>query len=278
MAYEQAKSIKQVVEQYGQNNKQSMVEVNVHLIAERKPCHPHLCYTLQKFVSEYKKELAEDNSLATNALGVAYLKFLNYIRTNSANIKRKEVLKLLQKYHQSINNDGNVYITLMDTIAGSRHGEAMLAALDFLDLTKCKEDKVFDCERFLVTISVSAATSANMGNSYVAEHSLSNEQLLDLFVPLIKSSSWADNRVKHSFALSLATMIHSYRLFTDNSIHSAQPHYSSLYMDTTLVPHHSSLSDMIIDISSDETTEMHHAKQRKPTNRFSILSVRIWFF
>lgn len=275
--------MQQAVEQYGQQHKKSLTKVDVHMIGERKPCQPHLCDSLGKFISDYQKQLSE-NSLATNALSGAYLKFINFFRINSDKIQRKEVLKLLQKYYKSTSQDGNVYVTLLDVIAGkfsfisnmllrifslgSRHGEAMLAAMDFLDLTKCKDAKVNDCERFLVTIAISASTTSNMGNSYVAEHSLSTEQLLDLFIPLIKGTQWADDRVKHAYALTLATLMHSYRTFAENVLESSKPHYSSLYVDTLIVPHSSSLSDFVVDEQQNDDSV-----HRKPINRVKPFSV-----
>lgn len=199
-------------------------------------------------------------------MAIAYLKLLNHIRTNSAHITRKDVLKLLQKYHKSRGNDGNVMITLLDVIAGSRNSEAMMAALDFLDLTKCADDKASDCERFLVSVAISAMTTANMGHSYVAEHSLSSEQLVDLLLPLIKSPSWADERVKHSFALSMGTLVHSYQVMSRN----LEVNHSSLYADT-LVAGHSSPA-LFVDLS-DETEPKGH--KQGPHHRLAVVAVSL---
>ncbi|OTF81732.1 hypothetical protein BLA29_003245 [Euroglyphus maynei] len=211
-----AESISQAVYLFGHHiRSKSMASIGPsHFQAERKPCQPHFCQSFSEFIQEYKRSLAEDHSLATNSMSVAFLRLLNYIRINSHKINRKDMSKLLQQLEKSRKNDGNVWSTVMDAIAASCHGDSMLAALDHLNLPKCNgDDRVGDCERFLVVIAIAGSTVANMGSSHVAEHSLSVEQLLDLFVPLLSNGSWADHRVQHSFAMTIATLLHSYQTF-----------------------------------------------------------------
>src|SRR5699024_3212434 len=139
------------------------------------------------------------------SIGVAYLRLLEYFRVNSGTVTKKDVAKLLKKYFKTRHTDGNVFITLLDAVAGSRHHEAMLAAVNFLDLAQCGEAAADICARFLVAVFISAITTDNMGASYIAEHSLSSEQLVDLILPLSTSPKWADDRVKHAYGLTLAT-------------------------------------------------------------------------
>lgn len=108
----------EAVQLFGSKNGHHMVASDVHLIGERKPCQPHFCQGLPEFVTEYRRQLGEDHSLASTSIGIAYLKLLGYLRTNSGHIARKEVLKLLQKYDKTRTSDGNVLITLLDVIAG----------------------------------------------------------------------------------------------------------------------------------------------------------------
>lgn len=187
-----------------------------HFQVERKPCQPHFCKSLLEFIIEYQDLLSDDKSLATTSISIAYLRLLDYIRINSGQINRKEVVKILSKYHQSRAKNGNVIKTLLDAIASSLQGEAFLAALDHLNLPKCQGDFVEDCERFLVVLATSGYTVANMGSSFVADHSLSVGQVLEVLIPLItdKPGKWADDRVRQSFALTIATLLHSYQLFT----------------------------------------------------------------
>ena len=270
------KSLIGAVHKYGLNvaNGQEMIALNLHFIAEKKPCEPHFCQSLSDFVKEYKNSLAEDQSLAKTSIGVAYLRFLGYLRTNSGKITRKEVLKLLKTYFKHRHQDGNVFITLLDAIAGSRHGESMMAAFNFLELPSCGQDTADVCERFLVASSISSITTANMGNSYIAEHSLSAEGLLDLFLPLSTSSKWSDDRVKHAYALTLATLLNSYQIFSVNLANQPPSH---LYSDT-LIAHHS--SPIFVDVSDYQQFEgrKHHgdkigAAVEKNPNRLGKLSV-----
>lgn len=212
-------TISQAVHLFGNliRRNKSMVYLGLpHFQVERKSCQPHFCKSLLEFINEYQDLLSDDKLLATTSVSIAYLRLLDYIRINSGQINRKEVVRILNKYHQSRAKNGNVIKTLLDGIASSLHGEAFLAALDHLNLPKCQGDFVEDCERFLVVLATTGYTVANMGSSFVADHSLSVEQILDVLIPLFndKPSKWADDRVRQSFALTIATLLHSYQLFT----------------------------------------------------------------
>lgn len=262
-----AQSISQAVYLFGHHvRSKSMASLGPsHFQAERKPCQPHFCQSLSEFIQEYKRSLAEDHSLATNSMSVAFLRLLNYIRINSHKISRKDVAKLLQQLEKSRRNDDNIWSTLMDTIAASRHGDAMLAALDHLNLPKCQgDDRVGDCERFLVVTAISGSTVANMGSSYVAEHSLSVEQLLDLFVPLLSNGSWADHRVRNSFAMTVATLLHSYRTYVKTLSHDNFNNQSIIadhipYESSRMTLRHHSSPTQFVDVSPES-----NAKDDKP--------------
>ena len=256
-----AESISQAVYLFGHHiRSKPMASIGPsHFQAERKPCQPHFCQSLPEFIQEYKRSLAEDHSLATNSMSVAFLRLLNYIRINSHKINRKDVAKLLQQLEKSRENDGNVWSTLMDTIAASRHGDAMLAALDHLNLPKCQgNDRVSDCERFLVVMAISGSTVANMGSSYVAEHSLSVEQILDLFVPLLSDESWADHRVRHSFAMTISTLLHSYQTYvktiaSENNQSIIADHIP--YESSRMTLHHHSSPTQFVDVSPESAVK-----------------------
>lgn len=226
-----------------------MFPFGLHFIAEKVPCEPHFCLGFEDFIKAHEKQLSEDHSMATQSLSIAYLRFLNFIRANSSSISKKQVYDILSKYHKSSSKDGKVVNTILDAVSGSRHGPAMMAAFQFLDLPKCHDDKADLCERFLIGTAISSITTANMGSSFLAEHSLSAEQLLDLFLPLT-SFTWADERIQHAYGLTLATLLHSYHVFeryvVDEAENSATSHH--LYAQALIAPHSSPL---FVDISGE---------------------------
>lgn len=215
--YEAFKSIGttcEVINQYSHSHKQEYRQLPVHLVGEQRPCSPHYCHTnLAQLVAENRVALCESKSLASTSHGVAYLKLVNYIRVNADRLERKEFEQLLKKYYANRDKDGNVYITLLDALAGSRHSAALLAALDHLDLTKCTGEAVDACERFLVELSISALAGASKAtlSSIVEWQILSGEGLIELFVPMLTIRQWADERVKQSFALTIATLVDAAR-------------------------------------------------------------------
>lgn len=116
-----ARTIKEAIALYSSslNDGKTLHEIEpAHFIAEQKPCEPHLCQDLFSAVTEDRKSLSDDEHLATTPLSVVYLRLVNYLRTNSQRINRKDVHKMLVKYAKSGNQDGNVFLTLLDVIAG----------------------------------------------------------------------------------------------------------------------------------------------------------------
>ncbi|KPM06676.1 hypothetical protein QR98_0051540 [Sarcoptes scabiei] len=215
-----AESISEAVNLFGEylGNKKMINLGPGHFRSEKKCCKPHFCGEIDEFVHNYREALSEDKALATNSMSLAHLRLLTYIHVNQAQLKRQQIASLLNKYAQTRLTDGNILSILLDVIATSRHPESMLAALDFLNLPKCRsEERVKDCERFLMVIAVSGSAVANMGSSFAATHSLSLNQLINLFIPLVSNHNnndeWADERVYHSFLMTIASLLHSYRVY-----------------------------------------------------------------
>ena len=273
-------TVTEAVKQYGQSiAKSSMFPFGAHFIAEKIPCEPHYCDSLETFIKNYEKTLSEDSSMASQPMSVAYLRLLNHIRANSHNITQKQILAILKRYSKSSAKDGKVLNTVLDALAGSRHAQAMMAAFQFLDLAKCSDEKGDLCERFLIGVSISSITISNMGSSFLTEHSLSPEQLLDLFVPLITTTTWSDERVKHAYGLTLATILHSYNLFERFVVEDSSNNSSShLYAHALIAPHSSPLYVDISDNDSKNSQEKIGLKHRVITSRLAKLTVSFCSF
>lgn len=260
LAYKSLASLSEVLEHYSHSSKQEYRQMPVHLVGEERPCSPSFCHKqLAQIVADNRASLAEGTSLATVRHGVGYLKLMNYIRVNADRLKQQEFEDLLKKYAANRAKDGNVYITLLDVIAGSRHSAGLLAALDRLDLPKCSGDAVDACERFLVELGVSALSSSSTAtpSSMVEWQVLSGEGLIELLVPMMNIRKWSDERVKHSFALTLATLV-------DAAVRLEEQIEATLALTEVVKPFH-----------SDHHSSLDHASALK---RIEPLSVSFCFY